>query len=145
AGTGAQEVMSLTHRWGEGISEAIGVGGRDLSGTVGATMSRLALRTLAADPATELIVLVSKPPSAEVASRLLAETAVGAPVGAPSWGSSREGRSPTSPWSSWAGTSARSSPTPPSTRHGPWTRPVPGRTSAWTSATRSSHGAVPTP
>jgi len=82
AGTGAQEVMSLTHRWGEGISEANGVGGRDLFGTVGATMSRLALRTLAADPATELIVLVSKPPSAEVASRLLAETAVGAPVGA---------------------------------------------------------------
>jgi FdrA protein len=80
AGTGAQEVMCLTHRWGEGVSEAIGVGGRDLSAPVGAAMSRLALSTLGADPATELILLVSKPPSAGVASRLLADTPVGAPA-----------------------------------------------------------------
>ena len=35
AGTGAQEVMSLLDQWGEGVSQVIGVGGRDLSSAVG--------------------------------------------------------------------------------------------------------------
>jgi FdrA protein len=71
AGTGAQEVMCLLDRWGEGVSQAIGVGGRDLSSAVGGTMAGLALRALATDPATEAILLVSKPPSPEVVARLL--------------------------------------------------------------------------
>jgi FdrA protein len=71
AGTGAQEVMCLLDRWGEGVSQAIGVGGRDLSSAVGGTMAGLGLRALAADPATEAILLVSKPPSPDVAARLL--------------------------------------------------------------------------
>jgi FdrA protein len=74
AGTGAQEVMCLLDRWGEGVSQAIGVGGRDLSSAVGGTMAGLALRALAADPATEAILLVSKPPSPDVAARLLQAT-----------------------------------------------------------------------
>jgi FdrA protein len=71
AGTGAQEVMCLLDRWGEGVSQAIGVGGRDLSSAVGGTMAGLGLRALAEDPATEAILLVSKPPSPDVAARLL--------------------------------------------------------------------------
>ena len=35
AGTGAQEVMALLDRWGEGVSHVIGVGGRDLSAAGG--------------------------------------------------------------------------------------------------------------
>ncbi|NIQ58322.1 MAG: protein FdrA, partial [Gemmatimonadetes bacterium] len=31
AGTGAQEAMTLLHRWGSGVSDVVGVGGRDLS------------------------------------------------------------------------------------------------------------------
>jgi FdrA protein len=72
AGTGAQEVMALLDRWGEGVSHVIGVGGRDLSGQVAGRSARLAMRTLAHDPGTEVIVLVSKPPSPEVAREVVA-------------------------------------------------------------------------
>jgi len=72
AGTGAQEVMCLLDRWGEGISQAIGVGGRDLSEAVGGTMAKAGLGALAADQATEAILLVSKPPSPAVAEAVLA-------------------------------------------------------------------------
>ncbi len=71
AGTGAQEVMTLLHRWGLGISHVIGVGGRDLSDPVGGRMTSMAIRALEADPNTEVILLVSKPPSAEVVGRIL--------------------------------------------------------------------------
>lgn len=40
AGTGAQEVMTLLDRWGIGVSQVIGVGGRDLSAGVGGLMAR---------------------------------------------------------------------------------------------------------
>jgi FdrA protein len=73
AGTGAQEVMTLVDRWGPGVSQVIGVGGRDLSRErVRARMTRLAVRTLEADPATEVLVLVSKPPAPALARAVLA-------------------------------------------------------------------------
>ena len=75
SGTGAQEVACLLHRAGTGISELVGVGGRDLSTAVGGTMTHLALDLLARDAATEVVVVVSKPPAPEVARRLLARLA----------------------------------------------------------------------
>lgn len=72
AGTGIQEVSSLIHRGGGGISHAIGTGGRDLSDAVGGTTALWGLAALAADPITEVIVLISKPPAPEVAATLLA-------------------------------------------------------------------------
>jgi FdrA protein len=71
AGTGAQEAMSLLDRWGAGVSAVIGVGGRDLSPEVGGIMAESALRALDADPRTDAILLVSKPPARDVAERLL--------------------------------------------------------------------------
>jgi FdrA protein len=71
AGTGAQEVMSLLDRWGVGVSQVIGVGGRDLSAGVGGLMAVEAVRALDADPATEAILLVSKPPDPEVARAVI--------------------------------------------------------------------------
>lgn len=71
SGTGLQEITTLLHRAGEGISHAIGTGGRDLSAEVGATTSLQALELLRDDPTTEVIVLVSKPPAADVAHRVL--------------------------------------------------------------------------
>ena len=73
AGTGAQEVMCLLDRWGAGVSAVIGVGGRDLSEAVGGRMARLAVETLREDPGTDVILLVSKPPSPDVARAVLAE------------------------------------------------------------------------
>lgn len=73
AGTGAQEVSALLDRWGVGVSHVIGVGGRDLSDEVGGRMAIAAVRALDADPGTEAILLVSKPPAEDVAKRVLAE------------------------------------------------------------------------
>ena len=70
SGTGAQQVLCLLDFAGAGVSAALGVGGRDLSAAVGGRSARAALVALDADPATELIVVVSKPPAAEVAAGL---------------------------------------------------------------------------
>jgi FdrA protein len=72
AGTGAQETMALLDRWGVGVSQVIGLGGRDLTAEVGGTMALSAIRALRDDPDTEVILLVSKPPDASVAARVLA-------------------------------------------------------------------------
>lgn len=73
SGTGAQEVSSLLGRKGIGISQLIGTGGRDLSAEVGGRMMRLSLRALDADPNTQIIVLVSKPPAEEVGKAILSD------------------------------------------------------------------------
>ncbi|HET8717458.1 MAG TPA: FdrA family protein [Nocardioidaceae bacterium] len=70
SGTGAQHLMCLLDGAGVGVSHCLGVGGRDLSGPVGARSTLRALDLLAADPDTQVIVLVSKPPAAEVARRV---------------------------------------------------------------------------
>jgi FdrA protein len=70
AGTGAQEVMTLLDRWDVGVSHVIGVGGRDLSARVGGRMAAGAVRALDADPGTDAILLVSKPPDTRVAAEV---------------------------------------------------------------------------
>lgn len=81
SGTGLQEVTSLLHQAGQGISHAIGTGGRDLHAEVGGMTTLSALELLRDDPGTEVIVLVSKPPEPAVAERVLqAAAATGKPV-----------------------------------------------------------------
>jgi FdrA protein len=81
SGTGLQEVSSLIHRLGSGVSQAIGVGGRDLSAAIGGRMTLFAARALATDPETKVITLISKPPAAEVLPRLYDELkGLGKPV-----------------------------------------------------------------
>jgi FdrA protein len=75
SGTGAQQVMCLLDAAGVGISHCLGVGGRDLSEDVGARSTLTALDVLDADPATELIMVVSKPPAARVADAVRAQAA----------------------------------------------------------------------
>jgi FdrA protein len=69
SGTGTQEVIAAVHRLGGGIAYAIGTGGRDLTDAVGGLAMLQAIDAVAADPAVEVLVLVSKPP----AERVLAE------------------------------------------------------------------------
>lgn len=71
AGTGLQAVTSHIHTLGGGISQAIGTGGRDLKAEIGAITARHALDLLSRDPETRVIVLISKPPSPQVATSLL--------------------------------------------------------------------------
>jgi FdrA protein len=75
SGTGAQHVMSLLDAAGTGVSHCLGVGGRDLSAAVAGRSTLAALDALDADPATELIVVVSKPPAPEVADKVRAHAA----------------------------------------------------------------------
>jgi FdrA protein len=88
AGTGAQEAACLVDEAGAGVSQIIGVGGRDLSGEVGGVMFHEGMRRLAADDETETLLLVSKPPAQEVVRGLAASVppdkrVVAAFVGAP--------------------------------------------------------------
>ncbi|MCP4362455.1 MAG: acyl-CoA synthetase FdrA [Chloroflexi bacterium] len=71
SGTGLQAVSTEIHNLGSGISQAIGTGGRDLKDNVGGITALQALDILKRDPTTSVIVLISKPPSAPVAAKLL--------------------------------------------------------------------------
>ncbi len=73
SGTGLQTVAARLDALGEGISHGIGVGGRDLSQAVGGAMTLFALDALAADPGTQAIVLISKPPHPSVLARIEAK------------------------------------------------------------------------
>jgi FdrA protein len=53
------------------VSQVIGLGGRDLTADVGGRMALQALAALDDDPSTDAILLVSKPPDADVARRVL--------------------------------------------------------------------------
>lgn len=75
SGTGTQEVTCLVDRAGEGISQAIGTGGRDLSEKIGARTTLFAIDALAADPETKVIVVISKPPAAAIADKVLGRLA----------------------------------------------------------------------
>lgn len=71
SGTGLQAITSAVHNLGGGVSQAIGTGGRDLKAAVGGITALQGLELLGRDTQTEVIVLVSKPPSSSVASKLL--------------------------------------------------------------------------
>lgn len=71
AGTGLQEVVSLIDREGEGISQAIGTGGRDLSDEVGGLSMLKGIKILEENQETEVIVLISKPPGPSTMKRVL--------------------------------------------------------------------------
>lgn len=75
SGTGSQELSVRVDALGSGISQLIGVGGRDLSEDIGGLMMLDGMRMLDEDPDTHVIVLLSKPPAPSVAERVLASAA----------------------------------------------------------------------
>ena len=81
SGTGCQQLLALLDHAGVGVTSALGVGGRDLSNDVRGLSTREAMRRLDADPEVELILVVSKPPDADVATELQEYAAsLGTPV-----------------------------------------------------------------
>ncbi len=70
-GTGIQEVTVLIDQFGGGITQAIGVGGRDLSSEIGGIMMLNVLESLKNDKETEIILLLSKQPSQSVADKII--------------------------------------------------------------------------
>lgn len=71
AGTGLQEVCCIIDRQRTGVSQGIGLGGRDLSVEVGGIMMLAAMEALEKDPGTNVIVLISKPPATDVLGSIL--------------------------------------------------------------------------
>ena len=81
SGTGSQEVSSQIHNLGQGVSQLIGVGGRDLSEQVGGIMMSDGLSMLSGDDETQAIVLISKPPAKAVQEKMIEQaTQAGKPV-----------------------------------------------------------------
>lgn len=70
SGTGLQEVSSLIHNLGRGVSHAIGTGGRDIKKEVGGLTFLAALQALKEDPDTRVVALVSKTPAPEVLEKI---------------------------------------------------------------------------
>lgn len=77
AGTGLQEVSTLLAREGIGVSQAIGVGGRDLSDQVSGLMMFHGLDALQLDPNTDVIVAISKLPSSDIAEQVITRLSSG--------------------------------------------------------------------
>ena len=71
SGTGLQEVMVGIDRLGSGVTQAFGLGGRDLSEAVGGITALDAIQALAADDETRVVVFISKPPASSVRDKVL--------------------------------------------------------------------------
>jgi FdrA protein len=71
SGTGLQQVSCLLAQQGVGVSQALGVGGRDVHERIGGHSMRAALQALAQDRDTHVLVLIAKPPATHVAARLV--------------------------------------------------------------------------
>lgn len=72
SGTGTQEITVLIDKLGDGVSQVIGTGGRDLTKEVGGIMMLDSLDALNRDENTKTIVVISKPPVKEVAEKIIA-------------------------------------------------------------------------
>lgn len=77
SGTGAQEVSNIIDQLGGGVSQLLGTGGRDLKKEIGGIMMGLGMDALIHDPKTKVLTLVSKPPAAEIAQKMLDQAAAG--------------------------------------------------------------------
>nr|WP_202395600.1 acyl-CoA synthetase FdrA [Virgibacillus halodenitrificans] len=71
SGTGIQEVSTIIDRMGEGVSHAIGTGGRDLKDPVGAITMMDGIRALENHNQTDIIAIISKPPAKEVRNEVV--------------------------------------------------------------------------
>lgn len=70
SGTGLQEVTTLIHNYGHGVSQALGTGGRDVKEKVGGLMFLQSLEALAQDEDSKVLLLVSKPPHISVLEKI---------------------------------------------------------------------------
>ena len=75
SGTGSQEVSTQIDTHGSGVSQLIGVGGRDLSEKIGGIMMADGLAMLSEDEETKVIVLISKPPAKSVQDKIIQQAA----------------------------------------------------------------------
>lgn len=70
SGTGIQELTTVIDRYGEGVTNAIGIGGRDLSEAVGGITMMDMIDVMEADNSVKVLIIVSKPPAKRVRDRI---------------------------------------------------------------------------
>ena len=70
SGTGIQELTNIIDRLGEGVTNAIGTGGRDLSEEVGAITTLDMIDAMEDDDETRVLIVLSKPPAMEVREKV---------------------------------------------------------------------------
>jgi len=70
SGTGIQELTAIIDRMGAGVTNAIGVGGRDLSAQVGGVTMLDVIDAMEQDDDTKVLVVISKPPAKEVRDKI---------------------------------------------------------------------------
>lgn len=71
SGTGIQELTTIIDRLGEGVTNAIGTGGRDLSEHIGAITMMDSINAMEEDNDTEVIIVISKPPAKKVRNQVV--------------------------------------------------------------------------
>lgn len=70
SGTGIQELTTIIDRLGEGVTNAIGIGGRDLNAAIGGITMMDMIDAMEDDVAVKVLVIVSKPPAKEVRDKI---------------------------------------------------------------------------
>lgn len=71
SGTGIQELITIIDRLGEGVTNAIGTGGRDLASEVGGITMLDSINAMEPDPEVKIVIVISKPPAKEVRDKIL--------------------------------------------------------------------------
>ena len=70
SGTGIQELTTIIDRLGEGVKNAIGTGGRDLSTEVGGITMMDMIEAMEKDDTVKVLIIISKPPAKAVRDRI---------------------------------------------------------------------------
>ena len=66
SGTGIQELTTIIDRLGEGVKNAIGTGGRDLSSEIGGITMMDTINAMEQDDSIKVMIVISKPPAKAV-------------------------------------------------------------------------------
>ena len=72
SGTGIQELTNIIDRLGEGVTNAIGTGGRDLSLEVGGTTMMDSIDAMEKDDTVKVLIVLSKPPAKAIREKITA-------------------------------------------------------------------------
>ena len=72
SGTGIQEVTTIIDRLGEGVTNAIGIGGRDLNAMIGGITMMDMIDAMEDDDTVKVLLIVSKPPAKDVRDQISA-------------------------------------------------------------------------
>lgn len=76
SGTGIQELTTIIDRLGEGVTNAIGTGGRDLSTEVGGITMMDMIDAMEMDDTVKVMIVISKPPAKAVREKISARLSV---------------------------------------------------------------------